>query len=176
MPIKRPPMSYLAEALRSLQRQTLENWELLLLDSSPVDSEMDWEMLSVDKRFDIRLPSDYSLTEQLNWGLEQARSAIIARADADDINEPWRLQEQFEGLSRRPDVAVLGTAIAMIDLNGRSLGVRSYPESCAAIRRAMRASTRWQHRQSCSAESRFAAGGTDSPDDRHRITNCGAAC
>jgi len=51
------------------------------------------------------------LARNLNHGLNEARTAWIARADADDINLPERFARQVEFLRRHCEVAVLGGGI-----------------------------------------------------------------
>ncbi|MGB7329605.1 MAG: glycosyltransferase, partial [Rubripirellula sp.] len=73
----------------------------------------------------------------LNLGLELASTDWIARADADDINEPWRFERQLDYLRSNPTVCVLGSALEIIDSEGQIVGMRSYPTEHARIERTM---------------------------------------
>ncbi|MFV0442175.1 MAG: glycosyltransferase [Planctomycetaceae bacterium] len=139
LPIKLPDPRLLAVALESVVNQSFEDWELLLLDASPGSEASDSLPYLTDRRIrHVRLHGAHSLTEQLNCGLEMSSCDIIARADADDVNESWRLETQLRWMQDHSEIAVLGTAITLIDDEGQAKRVRQYPQTPDSIRRRMR--------------------------------------
>ncbi|SRR5579885_3533788 len=128
MPVLNPHPVYFPQAVQSVLSQTCPDFELLIVeDPSRVSGE---ELLSSfqDARIrHVRNAARTSFSAQLNLGLAQARSDIVARMDADDICEPGRLQAQLEHLEANRDIMVVGSQVALIDANGAQRGFRQYP-------------------------------------------------
>ena len=83
------------DTIRSLQWQTLSDWELVLFDDGSTDDSVGVVQSISDKR--IRLQRDgqrKGLAARLNEAVALARGRFIARIDADDICFPARLEKQ----------------------------------------------------------------------------------
>jgi glycosyltransferase involved in cell wall biosynthesis len=120
------PGPSLNEAVASIREQTFEDWELVLVDDgSDEDNEQEIVRLAAeDERIRIvRNEVNLGLATALNRGWQSARSALIARMDADDLSLPERFQQQFAFLRKRPDVAVLGSGATIVDASGRTRGL-----------------------------------------------------
>ncbi len=120
-------VEYLAPALGSLVRQTLTDFELVIVDDAsdpPARTELA-RWAAKDARI-VVLTNDSraELAASLNRGLERCRSPIIARADADDIYEPRRLERQMAYLADNPKIGVLSCAYHRIDENGRRIDTK----------------------------------------------------
>ena len=114
---------FLDDALASLQRQTLARFELIVVDNASRDSTP--ALLDAWGEREPRLRTircEGGLAECLNRAAELARAPFLARLDADDVAEPDRLEAQYSAMVRNPEVGVLGTAVELIDLDGRRLG------------------------------------------------------
>lgn len=138
LPIKGFQPDMLRQAVESLVQQSEKNFTVLLLCAS--DAEPVRRTISdlIDERFDIvQCEQTDTLTEQLNRGLNLATTDWIARADADDVNETWRFERQLDYLKSNPQVGVLGTAMQIIDSQGRVIGRRGYPTDHGRIVRTM---------------------------------------
>jgi len=92
--------AYLPACLRSLSRQTFGDFEVLAVDDGSADETRvalaAWQQR--DPRFRLIEQPPLGLVAALNHGLAQARGAVIARMDADDIAHPRRLELQFSFL------------------------------------------------------------------------------
>lgn len=77
------------------------------------------------------------LTKSLNLGLKQVKTKLIARMDADDVAMPVRLKKQRDYLTTHPKIALLGTAVRLIDASGKLLRVKQLPSSPEKIRRSI---------------------------------------
>jgi glycosyltransferase involved in cell wall biosynthesis len=116
-----------AMAIESLLRQTLQEWELLLVDDGSSD-----RTLEVLRRFNdprIRLFSDShgrkGLPARLNQCLDRAHGIYFARMDADDISYKERLERQVDFLRVHPEVDLLATGAICFKGDGQVLGL--YP-------------------------------------------------
>ncbi len=104
---------FLAAALRSVLRQTMTEFELLVIDGGSSDRSVEIARSFDDPRIRvIAHPPRFSLVESLNEGLELARGQYVVRMDADDLSMPIRLAQQIEFMEARPHVAV-GASYAM---------------------------------------------------------------
>ena len=126
---------HLRESVESLLAQTMEDFELLVVD----DGSTDGSRGILDSYGDARIrvltnEQNLGLTPSLNRGLREARSSYVARQDADDLSEPQRFQRQCELLDRRPDVALVASHYRRIDDDGRSTGDRVVPLETLDIR------------------------------------------
>lgn len=138
VPVRHVEPEMLGDAIRSLLDQTLSDQRILLLSLSDQQEIESVVSKYQDDRIEIVpcAPLD-TITEQLNRGIELASTELIARADADDINERWRLEKQVDFLKSHPSTAVVGSALSIINSEGKRIGTRSYPQSHSEILRSM---------------------------------------
>jgi glycosyltransferase involved in cell wall biosynthesis len=130
-------LPWLPESLASLRRQTFTDFEVVVIDDGSTDgtAAVLAETASADARFRIITQTNHGLVASLNRGIAEARGSLIARIDADDIAEPGRLEAQVEFLRAHPKVAVVGSAIRIIDQDGvpgKRLGYPCKPSEVAA--------------------------------------------
>jgi glycosyltransferase involved in cell wall biosynthesis len=115
--------SYFEETLLSLERQTLDSVEWILIDDGSTD-----DTPARLRRWTARNPrlkshsrENRGLVPTLNEALSRCTAPYIARMDADDIAAPTRLAEQLTFLSAHPDHVAVGSAVRVIDPKGRVL-------------------------------------------------------
>jgi glycosyltransferase involved in cell wall biosynthesis len=138
MPVFRPNPRHLAESVDSVLAQSFADWELVIVED-PSDRT---GRAVLAERNDPRIrylcnPERTGLARQHNRAVAEARGALIARFDADDVCEPDRLEKQVAYLAQRPDVHVLASQLRIIDGEGAVVGSRYYPTEHAEIVRAM---------------------------------------
>jgi glycosyltransferase involved in cell wall biosynthesis len=118
--------AYLREAVDSVLAQTLDDFELLVVDDASTDGVVD--ALPADPRIRIlRNERNIGQIPSLNRGLRDARGAYVARLDHDDLCLPRRLELQVNVLERFPDVALVGTWVDVVSMSGR-IWTRLRPE------------------------------------------------
>ncbi|MCC7160287.1 glycosyltransferase family 2 protein [Candidatus Nomurabacteria bacterium] len=102
---------YLDDTIASILNQTYKNWELIIINDSSTDnsSKIIEKWTSRDKRI-IKIENKYAkgIHGATNSGLDIATGEFIAKADADDIQRPYRLENQIEFLSKNKDVDIVG--------------------------------------------------------------------
>jgi len=139
MSVLAPDLEYLRAALQSLARQSMADFELIILEDPSASSAEELVAEFEDPRLIYKRNTKVvSLAESRNRCIQMANADLLAIMDADDICHPERLQKQSDFLSRNETVDVLGSQIAIIDSQARGKGYRSYPTEHAALIRAMR--------------------------------------
>ncbi len=110
---------YLRAALESVLRQTIPDFELLVVDDGSTDGTPGILESIGDARLRVLVNADrQGLAASLNRGLEEARGRYIARLDADDVAFPTRLEQQLQRMVSGSPVAVVGSAVMELDAFG----------------------------------------------------------
>jgi hypothetical protein len=126
---------FLAAAVESVLKQSFDDFELIAIDDGSTDQSA--ALLSEFSRSDDRIrlisQANAGIVVTLNRALESARGEYIARMDADDVAVPSRFARQVTFLDAHPDVAVVGSAIRLIDEEGRTIRDVDYPLAPAAV-------------------------------------------
>jgi glycosyltransferase involved in cell wall biosynthesis len=110
-------------AVRSIQQQVLQDWELIVIDNGSSDQSG-----AVVARFDdarIRLVREASTTVlavRLNQAVTLSRGEFIARMDADDICFPERLARQVARLREDPELELIGCGAVVFTSAGELIG------------------------------------------------------
>lgn len=110
-------------SLSSLQTQTFQDWEAIVIDDASDDDT--WKILhkwaNTDRRIRIiRNLQRQGLAACLNLALREVSTELVARQDADDYSLPFRLEKQVKHMlsSEFKNTAVLGTWALLIDTKG----------------------------------------------------------
>ncbi|GAB3661741.1 hypothetical protein GCM10027596_22180 [Nocardioides korecus] len=131
--------STIEAAVHSIQRQTLTDWELIVVDDGSKDSTAD--LIEAMRAQDARIKL-ISLNEAggsgaaRNLAIEAAVSPYVAVHDADDISLPGRLGTQVEFLRTSSVVAVASQIAEFGDWGGPV--VSHWPTEPARINRRQR--------------------------------------
>lgn len=120
---------YLQQAVTSIVRQTFTDFELILMNDGSTDSsgEIIADFAAKDSRIRTVSRQNKGLIATLNEGLAIARAPLVARMDADDVAMPQRFALQVAEMNKRPDLVLLGSAIVLIDSEGRCGRKINYP-------------------------------------------------
>lgn len=124
--------TYLLErAVRSILCQSYSLLEFLICDDGSTSTAQ--SLLEKISREDCRVKllrgcTRLDLAGKLNFCLESAQGAYIARMDDDDYAEPDRLAKQMAFLERNPNIAFVGCSVAL-ERDGLPAGIRRLPEA-----------------------------------------------
>ncbi len=118
------------KAIDSIVNQSFTEFEFIIIDDASSDNTL--EILSQYQKQDKRITiltnkSNQGLSYSLNRGIQQARTPIIARMDADDISYSSRLQLQYDFMQDHPEVDILGTAVRYVDKSNKPVKTMSLP-------------------------------------------------
>ena len=131
--------TFLAEAVNSILRQTLREFEFLVIDDGSADrtAEILADYARRDGRIRVLHHENKGRATSLNIGINLAVGGYIARMDADDIALPCRLEQQVAFMERHQEVGLLGGAIELINTTGQVLNTLRPPLSDSEIRSLM---------------------------------------
>lgn len=119
--------AFVGEAVNSILSQTLNHWELILVDDGSEDDTVKLCKTFKDERIRLLTNScSLGIPRALNRGIKTSRGRFIARLDADDIAMPPRLEVQSKFLNSNPEYGIVGSWMKVF---GASEFVAKYPLS-----------------------------------------------
>jgi glycosyltransferase involved in cell wall biosynthesis len=124
----------IADAVRSVLRQTESDLELVVVDDGSADATGGLvRALGDDRVRVVRNDEPLGLAGALNVGLDAASGTYLARMDADDVALPHWLERTL-GRLRTGGSAVVGTGMIDLDAEGRLGTVHRMPGGARAVR------------------------------------------
>ena len=115
---------FIGQAIASVLRQTMSNFEFLIIDDASTDKTpiILAEYCEKDSRIHvIRNKDNLGLTKSLNIGLKHTPGQFIARMDGDDISHPERLERQYAYMIDNPRCYFLATEGVLIGECGKKI-------------------------------------------------------
>ena len=128
---------FLAESIRSILVQRFRDYEFLIIDDASNDGSVSVlkDFAAKDARIRLILnEQNKGQTSCLNQGIREARGVWIARQDADDISMPDRLEAQWKGIQKTPNLMIVGVNGWVIDERGVCTGMIHAPLADDGIR------------------------------------------
>lgn len=129
---------YINEAIISIQKQTYQNWELIVIDDGSTD-----KTLKVIQKFaenDNRIKAyknkkNLNIVKTLNKGLNYCSGHYILRVDADDLIGEERIEKLVESLNNNEHLKIVGTSMTSIDQKGNVIGQTKFAGSFECIKK-----------------------------------------
>lgn len=101
---------YVGVAIDSILRQSLTDFEFLIIDDGSTDGSADIVRTFADHRIRLLVHTEnLGLIATLNHGLAIAKGKYVARMDCDDISLPQRLEKQCAFMDMHPEFGICGT-------------------------------------------------------------------
>lgn len=97
--------NYIAEAIASLRRQTLQPKEIVVVDDGSTDATVSLAKQAGEERLRIVSQPRLGTASARNRGLGETGSPLVAFLDHDDISPPNRLADLYACLVNDPDAA-----------------------------------------------------------------------
>jgi glycosyltransferase involved in cell wall biosynthesis len=113
-------------ALASLQAQTYENWQCIVVDDGSTDDPAAVVESAHDARIQFhRLPRNRGRGYARQHALEFAHGKYVTFLDGDDWICPTKFRQQVELLTAQPDLAIVSTGMAIVNKSGELVGIRN---------------------------------------------------
>lgn len=112
---------YLAETIESIRRQSVEDWELVVVNDGSDDTTkllMDWYEKEDTRIRSVHLKKNNGCVEARNIGNEEASTDLILVIDHDDLCHSERLKETLSHFKRNPDTDIFHTGWIECDIYG----------------------------------------------------------
>jgi glycosyltransferase EpsD len=108
----------IAESIGSIERQTYENWELIMCDDGSVDNTYEIASSFARKNEKIKVlknNENLGLAKTLNRCLEHCNGEYIMRHDGDDLMLENRIEKQVNYMITHPDCDMCGSGAYLFD-------------------------------------------------------------
>lgn len=111
VPIYNTNCAHLRQCIDSILNQTFGDFELIVLNDSPENNELDNVIRQYDDTRIRYIKNQYNMgiSESRNKLIDLANGEYLAIHDHDDISHPTRFQHQVDFLDNNPYVGVVGT-------------------------------------------------------------------
>jgi len=114
---------YIEETIRSVMRQTFENWIMIVIDDGSTDTTCDivMRLIQEDDRIQlVRNPENMGTAKTRNRGLELCTGDYVAFLDGDDIWHAEKLETQIKKI-REENAGLVYTSYAIVNGEGHSV-------------------------------------------------------
>lgn len=122
-------LEWIRYAIESILNQTYTNLEFIIIVDKPDDNEI-IQLIKLYSEKDKRIKyfinkKNMGLVKSLNKAIQYSTGYYIARMDADDISDLYRLEKQIKYMKDNTEIDLIGCPIEVIDEYGISKGKRS---------------------------------------------------
>jgi glycosyltransferase involved in cell wall biosynthesis len=120
---------YIAFTIDSILRQSHKNFEFIIVNDGSTDETkaIIETYMRKDKRIKLITQKNHGEPFAVNAAFKAAKHEFIARIDSDDVAMPERLELQLRYFMDHPEISILGSAMQMIDANGKAQKNIDYP-------------------------------------------------
>lgn len=125
---------YIRQSLDSIFAQTIQNFEIIIVDDASSDKTVAIIESYQDERICLyRNDENKGLTKNLNKGLFMAQGEYIARMDGDDICYPDRFEKQLDWLKKNPELMLISCRTRMFGEEDLVSVIQGTPEQLQAM-------------------------------------------
>lgn len=122
--------AYLGDALKSVQSQTMQDWECLVVDDFSTDGtpEIANSFVKQDSRFKyIKTPVNLKLSMTKNFGVEHTTGRYVIPLDADDIMDEESLRILSDALDNDKSIHIVYGHIDVLNTAGNDKRRNDWP-------------------------------------------------
>jgi glycosyltransferase involved in cell wall biosynthesis len=123
----------IVRSIKSILDQTFLDFELIIVNNGSTDQTKNIILGFKDSRIcHLELPTP-NLVAALNFGIEQAKGAFIARIDSDDYAYPTRLEIQIAHLQQNPPTGLVSGKVNYVGDSKKNEGYFRYVDWANSI-------------------------------------------
>lgn len=115
---------YIAEAIRSVLKQTYTNWELIIVDDGSKDNSVTIIKGFENERIKLIQQENSGAHNAINRGLEASQGEYLAILNSDDYFSPQRFAIMIHYMEEHHEIGFACSYIQVVDDNGKKLGVK----------------------------------------------------
>jgi len=123
--------NFILDAIKSIERQTFQNWELIVVDDCSTDGTYEVLKVYIEGKSKLRLlrtnTNFGSPGKPRDIGIKNARGKFIGFLDGDDMYHPKKLQRHFDKIIAIPAIEFIHTSYNILDEKNRFLAHRRQP-------------------------------------------------
>ena len=114
---------YLQYTLESVQNQTFNNWECIVVDDGSKDNsaQIIQNYIKKNNRFNYIFQENRGLSAARNMGILASKGSFIAFLDSDDLWDPKMLEKTIEYLDNNSEISIVSGAWDHIDEKGQTI-------------------------------------------------------
>jgi glycosyltransferase involved in cell wall biosynthesis len=112
---------YIAETLRSLEEQTFQDFEIIIVDDGSSDKTVEVAK-NAQSRAQIHKQENQGVVVARNRGIEKAKGRYICFVDSDDVVLPERFVKQVALLDTYSELGLVYADALIIDSKGEQIG------------------------------------------------------
>ena len=135
---------YIRKTLESILAQTVQDFEIVVVDDASSDRSVDVITSFSDPRIRL-LRNDRNLggAASYNRAVEAANGEWLVNLDADDWIDPNKAELQLAAVRANPRLSILGTYVSVRDENGAPRGSMDWAESTINTERDLNLTDTW---------------------------------
>ena len=123
---------YLKQAIESIQAQTLQTDDFVLVCDGPLNPELDAVIAAKQQEMGntlnvVRLAKNGGLGNALNEGIKHCKNELVARMDSDDISHYDRCEKQLAVFNTRPKVSICSGIVEEFTTSPEIVDARRVP-------------------------------------------------
>ncbi len=123
---------YLKQAIESIQAQTRQTDDFVLVCDGPLNPELDAVIAAKQQEMGgtlnvVRLAKNGGLGNALNQGIKHCKNELVARMDSDDIAYPDRCEKQLNMFNTHPEVSICSGVVEEFTADPNVVDTRRVP-------------------------------------------------
>jgi glycosyltransferase involved in cell wall biosynthesis len=116
---------YIEDTLECVLAQTMQDFELLLVDDCSTDQTVSCAQHFLDahgRKYELhRMPQNQGIAYARNFALNQARTKYMLFVDADDFPMPELVEKEYHAINRDQELILISSWLRFVDTNRNPL-------------------------------------------------------
>lgn len=123
---------YLKQAIESIQAQTLQTDDFVLVCDGPLNEQLDGVIAAKQQEMGdtlnvVRLAKNGGLGNALNEGIKYCKNELVARMDSDDIAYPNRCEKQMAVFNAHSEVSICSGIVKEFTTDPNTVDAKRVP-------------------------------------------------